>query len=764
MPAPVPTTYVDETNIAGPSRLRRHSRQIAQQPLSEDEEEEDYEGHSTPRQVADATLRSTPGIIGIGEGWGSAAPAPKRKWWRKRQNINNTDDPLYLWSSSESSSNQEGSAGSGVSSMKALWNRSVQAFGGSMPHLPSAFSDRHKEHRKRKRESVQRSKSDLSPRPGKSIGGGRSLVDLLQRPLGGLGKKNGSKSVPALSDTLDKLNGETNGLRRTPSQIRRAGSKDRLVAVGWDKAVPSDAGYRRASGPRPPWRPASYFSNGPISTSGEVIPDVQEEETQTSKIGANRSSVTPEPITRSVGGNHELQRTDTFGAANDTTEASEPALTPRTPKAVQVDQAKRQSAVGFDTLDDWAAEPKAKMNIPFLRKPTILRRLQNALGLSVDTNPKSPIRSRPETPSPLRLSALPKFRAGTPRPEISKPVPTDLGRPVYPARSGSDLDYVIVPVRDSVPTRSKTITGSDVKHRRRSSWLGGSEGWARRLSKLQETDEEEKVRAPDSEISACSADGQTKRQSMFDRAIPSRSTPIGSKASLATRRNIPTSHSTVGAGIYSLRRLATTDLDLTLDLPERGLGLDDILNDSRRKSILAALDLPSEFAFPTPPIRHSETFHLARNDTIRSHHTRGISEPVPAFLGAGREDVTHKRNKSEPVDGIPLLAESITTSEGESSSSFPETPRLGMTQIGQGYTRQLPEVVVEKSTRSSMISIGGTTDNYSFYSAAEVLESELDRLALSQADSRVSEMSETGESSHEANEAKEGMLIDRCGG
>lgn len=747
--------FMDDLVAAGPSRPPRSARRIvANHALSDDEDDDDdddddgvlSDNETTPRQTANATLRSTPGVVGIGEGWGSRPPStPKRKWWKKRQDTSvDTADPLNLWSTDTSTGRREQGE---KSPRKSLWNRSMQRFGGSMPHLPSALGERNKERKKHNDESVQRSRSDLSPIRGKNLGAGRSLVDLLHRPLKALHKQPGSRSVPALLSTLRPDNGEASPLRRTPSQIRRARSRGSAAMSDMSVSAPPPMTreQRRTSGPRPPWRPASYFAPTSTSASGEACPDVIEEPYEDTM---DSRPFTPEPPTLLPNDDRELTRTDTFGPAP---VPASPERSPNRPAvskgpATYSNPAAQQSAVGFDTLDEWALEPKERMILPSPNKPSFFRRITNALRRS---STRSVGNSRPQTPSSLRLSPLPKYRSGTPRSETSTPVQMGSARPSAIHRSGSDVDHVLQPVRDSLPERSKTISET-TRHRRRKSWMSGGEGWVKRLSRLPEQDEDQIVESSDSLVPDA-APGSDKRQSFLDLVKLGRThgatSPLSfNNASRRSSRMYDSGPVVSPGGLYSLRRLATTDLDLTLTLPEeRGFDLDDILIDSRRKSIIASLDLTSGFAFPTPPARDTSTFDLARKESSRSYHSRGISEPPRLMVNTERDEVNHKRNRSEPVDGVPLLSESITTSEGD-SSSFPETPRLENNTITKNttYSRRVSKTEGEDA-RWSLASDSTERERWSFHSAVEVLEDEKEGLAASDAGSRCSIVSEAGE-------------------
>lgn len=73
--------------------------------------------------LTDATLRMTPGVVGIGEGWSGGPQAKQGKsWWRRRRQKVEVD-PLALWTVDEESPEK------GKSPLKNAWNRSLVAIG-----------------------------------------------------------------------------------------------------------------------------------------------------------------------------------------------------------------------------------------------------------------------------------------------------------------------------------------------------------------------------------------------------------------------------------------------------------------------------------------------------------------------------------------------------------------------------------------------------------------------------------------------------------
>lgn len=84
---------------------------------------------------ADRALRTTPGVMGVGEGWaGGPSSKPRRKWlfrrsWRINGRSGNEEDPLALWTVHEETK---------TSPLKSAWNRSKARFAASNPALGHA--------------------------------------------------------------------------------------------------------------------------------------------------------------------------------------------------------------------------------------------------------------------------------------------------------------------------------------------------------------------------------------------------------------------------------------------------------------------------------------------------------------------------------------------------------------------------------------------------------------------------------------------------
>lgn len=717
------------------------------------------EAQRTPRAMADETLRSEPGVRGVGEGWAGGPQMKKGSWWKRRKR--EEDDPLALWTENSSTAR---------SPVKALWNRSVQAFGGSMPHLPL-------EGRRTKREGKASAEGTIYEQAEDA---GRSSRQSIRRMFSrSTNSLVGDQALPTV-EAHRRMSYSTSHLVSAPATstgrvMPRSPVREPKSSIGSDMdlfAAPvMSRESKRMSGPRPPWRPQSYAGkNLAVAES-----DIEEHEVS----GTSQPHRAEHTGNRDVGpvtatSDQPIDRTSTFGgmmvaaepdqiaresaepfggagsASDDVLLNSPPLEMNRQPQ----DDSLRDSIVGLDTIAQWSTEPKERMSLPS-RRPTIFKRIQEAWG-----TPRSVSMRRSMTPSPMNLFSrgpTPAFGRSTPAKEMDSPraeTPAPLRSPSMAPAGDSNYPITHEAVKEALETPPKLSRSQTTRHRRRASWLGSGDGWMKRLSMLMEQDEEERAREQEREASSSASptispvdSKKSKRQSGFIRGPP----PVRT-SSLRQSSHVSTAGST---SMPMLTRLTTTDLDLRLVLPEDGLGLEDILSDSRRQSIIQSLDLDltNDFPFPSPPTQLPFVADAEDRPAYfpRSSHLRNASEPVTSLtLDATSPSRTHTRNVSEPIDTTPSLTESrsIPASAGSAASStFPETPHMTRADL---YARSSISVDVagELNHKSSRTSNASWTDA-SYHSAKEgpeVDESEvMEEISLYKAMSRLSDVSEPGE-------------------
>lgn len=674
---------------------------------NEHEGTDEQEGAQTPT-LADATLRSAPGVVGIGEGWAGGPQRQQRSsWWRRRQATDEENDPLSLWSS-ENGKEKSGS----MSPLRSLWNRSVQKFGGSMPHLPIDGSPKKRSSASDGERASRTQVSDKVPGSPTLVYGSKTVFSLA------------SQSTPYLAAPLTT----TRRHHSPPASIlshSTSGASEPHLPLNDLRPAPTES--RRASGPRPPRRPHSL--SGPSASASTrstkpeaiyetpestiIVPMVTQETDEDEVDGTNATSVNAPPAA-------PLQRTGTFGAAGP--EADHTHNSEEDP-FVQIKQdirdRYRQSTVGDETLEKSHTEHHPKMEST-TRRSSILDRIRTAFS------PPRSASKRPSTPSPLRLFS----RAPSPSPSRSMTPLSSTTKPPMFTRTASDPARLAskqaakeaLEAPASVP---RTRSSLSVRHKRRKSWIGSGDAWAKRLSLLPEQEEEEKEKATLDESTVKSS----RRNSLIFRVLPTRaSSSVSINLQSAEMANLPLVHPT------NLARLSTTDLDLHLDLPETGLGLDDILVDHKRQSIIDTYDLHDSshiFAFPIPPSRSgtpSSSATATGTDHIRSTHSRVLSVPT------------------------------TISSKSSRSSTFPETPKM------MSYERQYPSNPLLRHQRSE--ASVGEGDNMSFYSARAIQDTSVEGEALvsdaSKAGSRLSGLSVESELGTSSLTSKGVKANDRC--
>ncbi|KAK1927994.1 hypothetical protein DB88DRAFT_480031 [Papiliotrema laurentii] len=702
------TSWVDRfpSSSSGPSRNRqaresprRRDRWSTRQEAEEEDQGDDEDVDKTPRAIADETLRSAPGVRGVGEGWaGGPRPGSKTGWWRRKKSTETEDDdPLSLWARHVEADEIRKNSLS-ASPVKALWNRSVQAFGSSMPHL-SLTGDR-KKWGMGKRGSIEDKPTRLQDTDRR----GRSLTNLFARSTTALAPV--SMSTPHLATTTTTATtATTRAPRSTTSTISEyytpplTQSQDPSPNLASPEAWQRQHG--RASGPRPPWRPPNHTSP---RNANQVPPQriTSSQESFGTKFPSNRRSTMGSVvrIDETLGrvDVSDLRGPNALGVMDIASEhglgiSSQPDSDETSTESVKPSERspiKAEPKPRMVKLDPIAGRPMDAKPPTKTRSPrTIISKIRTALS-----SRRTASQSSVPTSSPLKrltksntLSRLSRHRPAT-------------ERSVSPRMARRLSDPFVVPLdEDSIPSRPSTSMGMASRHQRRKSWLSGGESWVKRLSMLVEGEEDE-PRRPSSRASIGQSvstktrfeDRPRRTPSLLSRVLPSRTSSMGTHFGSSTfkRPGLPTSISTPA---LHLHRLSTVDLSLDLDLPEvSGLGLDDIINDSRRQGIIASLDLDQHFSFPLPP--SSRPFGRS-NSPMRSH-SRGASEPMPPGLSnrsrvAWESDVlarsgSHKRNVSEPGQDPPMLEPTSTNSE-KGSSVFPETPHLPSRQMESGYSQ-----------------------------------------------------------------------------
>lgn len=573
----------------------------------------------------DSELRSAPGVIGLGEGWaGGPQGKRKRRWFGRRRmegSVVNAD-PLALWAIDEGNEP--------VLPMKAMWNRSKQRLFGAST---SAINDMGE----KRRWTFSRSRINLSDEKKSKR---RTLPNFFTRYQADLGSSSirhrGMSSSPSLPNLFP------------PAKVRTyAGMSKETCPRSDTHLVPQRSASLsnghlnpRPSAPTPHRRPQSLVIAG--HSHPAPVPELDERQASISSTSLE-TPVTDGPSQSlprgATPGGVKLTRTSAFGAADFTT---------------QKHMEEQNGVVGLDTLRSWAEEGQGNkqerevmpMASPVsLRKQSILLRLKTAFS-PISTPTSTPQSSRAPTPLPMRLFSRHSSGAG---PSSAPAAPPDESSPASRIKEEAIHNSLQVPPPLTRP--------DSLQSRCRGSWMGNlsTEAWIKRLSRLSEDEGEDS--------------SETRRSgSFFERILPARSSSL---------QTLGVSALTHQARPRMTASMSMPVLHLPLDFGEYGLEIDDILDNTRRRSIIDTFDSP---LLPT----QSEA--LATFAGWKGH-SRGVSEP---FEGTASGADKHRRNQSVPYSDIPLLEQHISGSEA--STTNPVTPVL------PGYFAPRPPLTPGQST------------------------------------------------------------------
>nr|XP_018267071.1 uncharacterized protein I303_01054 [Kwoniella dejecticola CBS 10117]OBR89229.1 hypothetical protein I303_01054 [Kwoniella dejecticola CBS 10117] len=573
--------------------------------------EEDPELYAQEFRVPiDENIRSVPGVVGLGEGWaGGPQLKSKKKWFSRRTTIQ--EDPLALW-------NQDKATSPNISPLKGLWSKSKRnLFGQSSPALldnqgesgpPRSLSRMGKlfslsrSNLTSPDSSPSRSKTLSSPMRNMSKGFGipafsSSEVTLHESPR--RAAIPSSPSMPALTIIETHTPKPEIRRRRQYSHSTLARSEGDLTAVA--QAVPEASSSEKRSSLRPPWRPASMVLTGRTSM-------IMEPDREITRISRSSTSIeTPNTCDSSGSSNsqskgHALTRTATFGLDDIATEQRIDE---------EIDLADGESVSGWvqvglrrgsaaSVLDPDKNKPLPRVPSPH-RRPSMKQRKQS--WIKKVKNALTPSSSSPELASLGQTVDRLLTRRKSSKEKSSK------------TSNNLENSYTGIPHMEPLKT-SPTVPRrkSSKKAARRSSWMVRStSSLSRRLSRLTEHEEGEHDHELDiqdvdhanrlsSDINyqnfQQNIDGMDDRSArarkgkqFLDRRRSSNFSLLGMKSrrsscvhALDNIDGLPASVS-----MPALSKLTTTDLNLHVDLEGEELGLEDILDEERRGSIVHSL-------------------------------------------------------------------------------------------------------------------------------------------------------------------------------
>ncbi|WVQ97162.1 hypothetical protein IAU59_004272 [Kwoniella sp. CBS 9459] len=610
-----PTMNRSEQGTSSETNVSRISYMSAL--AGEDNGEWYAEEHRTP---VDEALRSAPGVIGLGEGWaGGPQPRDKRNWFKRRQTAHSEEDPLALWSQQNDTSINE----SNTSQLKNMWNRSKRnLFGASSPALHD-----HQDRTRRSYEAEERpasrlrglfslSRSNLtSPTPEPT-----SLPRRQSSPIKTRSKRfslgifsssevalsghqhnrhiippSPSMSVLPLAEDIDKP------LRqRQYSNAALARSEGDLASLS--EAIPQrSSSLKRRQGPQPPWRPNSLLIAGRPQT-----PFIAEVDEGIRTSGSSTSIDTPQShettgTSNSRRNGYTLTRTATFGlddiASEQMIDQEQPIaedqnrspISPRTASWVHLPS----KTVSFGHEADSSehadrASPTLPNRRPSLGKRSALlfRRMRNVIpsALRQRTGSEPVIKSRFLTQR-QSMKTPESLQSGNTTPSL-----------VASTGTSNSGEVRMEPLKASSDSPDKLS-----RHRRQSSWMvRSSSSLAKRLSRL--TEQEENDTEQHGGLTDEHDAGVTAQDVKKSRHHRRRSTNFAILTSFgAKRENKPHPLENIqrfpgSASMPVLSRFASSELNLQVDLGDEELGLNDILDQGRRASILHDLghgDMPT---------------------------------------------------------------------------------------------------------------------------------------------------------------------------
>ena len=159
--------------------------------------------------------------------------------------------------------------------------------------------------------------------------------------------------------------------------------------------------------------------------------------------------------------------------------------------------------------------------------------------------------------------------------------------------------------------------------------------------------------------------------------------------------------------LHSPPALHNSDLNLHLNLDDVGINVEDILDNTRRQSILGHSGNPGT----TSPLEVNLNEEFVAMSPMWRMHTRGSSDPTDEFSQAQH---VHRRNQSVPCDKTPRLAEQVSQSNSDTSTINVATP----IRTAQTFTRP---PLIATSTMSSFRTEGSYHSAKDYFSSGSSL-------------------------------------------
>lgn len=424
----------------------------------------------------------------------------------------------------------------------------------------------------------------------------------------------------------------------------------------------------------PPWRPQSYIIPRPeVSVSAprsssrqDDVDEAMEQIDQSAPTMSHGGSGDPQnsvstasietPVTgsadRSLKHKHSVllgsEEPVLFSPLRDSP-LSTPLARPATSRASTLGYSMPQegSTPGLDTLQDWAEEgkrPSSRLFSP-ARTPTLRARetSQNSksskrVSMSLFDRLKQ-VWAVPETPTPQQAFGTPEKGPNHSRAdadmEVDKELPETPSRSFTPVNmpgafpvgapeldaplppSPYDITQAVAQQMLATPPPSRPASSLATRKRGLSADL-----WPRRLTRIHESNDTSESERPTSRLD--------KRRSVS--ALAGRFGFTSMRRNSMRSEEMLGSHDTGhGASVLSFR---TTPIEMpaleTLDLGDDGLGLDDILDENRRMTLVRGLAA----ALPLPPAREAISDSDTSSPPMSSSGTMSVNSSEATVLGA----------------------------------------------------------------------------------------------------------------------------------
>ncbi|WVQ85441.1 hypothetical protein IAT38_007606 [Cryptococcus sp. DSM 104549] len=552
-------------------------------------------------KAVDETIRSAEGVVGLGEGWsGGPRPRPSRLSWFSRRKTVNTADPLTLWN--------EGGDGAGVtrsmsaSPLKQLWNRSKRnLFGESCPslHEQRPITPVHAATRvhlsspgERRRWSTLR--PDATPSPPDSDPFRRhepGITSSHSQPIPTTRPFPSTSSFSPSSPHLPLRPNSQPDLSYSKSAFAR--SEGDLHSLGGQRGLP------------PPWRPRSMLIAGRQLSFAHDIPELDEDRPGASRAGTPtskpRREVSPhasEHSNRSGGSAAAvltpIVRTETFGdgSSGEDDHGSGGSGEEHELEGAQekTGRGKLEQSRGEKSGVRPASPPlRSRTTVPREKRASLFHRMKAMLfhrreaPEASKTRAETPSKTRSETPAPARpgLGRRRTFRQALYRRSRA----TLLGSPSTSAlASGADVEgsHDEEPQSPFPRCRSPWLALQSSALAKRFSMFGEHREHSHPHEHEQENDHEDETEDTHSTHTRRSHSPRSSHHT--ERTQRRHSISHTSTHSILSQRTI-----SIESASDHLVRLSTADLNLDVHLEGAGLGLDDIIDESKRSSYVTAM-------------------------------------------------------------------------------------------------------------------------------------------------------------------------------